>query len=327
MQRYKRLLAILMVAIMGICLLSGCNANKPTGVLDFENYSNEALSKLQGEEVTLYGYFALNSAVDNMTYMTRLPFTALINNQTEEVPQFFDVKLSDGAMPVYFKEEPEYTTAPVKVTGKLTRVKTYDEMNFISFEYAITDATYSPVEGYALGVGFKEFVTFAKMGYPDVAYQNILQLELFSYDYLDNFPEEKEYENIMKDMERAPDQAMYNEYVDLIEDIHLTFEHYKKQLSEKGSVSKADVMADANTLVKALIEFMDKYASFNLVYDKEAGYYKLESANVVYVPNDGTTTKPTTSEPTTDKENSSTETTTPETTPETKPNNEENKEN
>ena len=300
---------------MSIGILAGCNKNKGPNVIDFDNYTNDMLGKLAGEEVILYGYFALNSTVNNMTYMTSLPFTALINSQEDaNSPKFYDVKLSDGAMPVYFKAEPEYTTAPVKVTGKLTKVKTYDDVNYISYEYAITDATYSTIEGYALGVGFKEFVSFARMGYPDVLYQNILQLELCSYDLLDNFPEEEEYENIMKDMAGAPNQPMYQEYIELVESVHMTFEYYKKQLSTTGSIAKEDVMLDANTLVKALIEYMDKYASFKVVYDKEAGYSKLESVNA-YV-SDGTTsnTPPTI-------------TTTPETTPETKPNNEENQEN
>ena len=296
MRRYIKIISVLLVLVMSIGILAGCNNKKGDNVIDFDNYTNDMLSKIAGEEVILYGYFALNSSIDNMTYMTSLPFTALINNQEDASnPQFYDVKLSDGAMPVYFKSEPEYTTAPVKVTGKLTRVKTYDNVNYISYEYAITDATYSPIEGYTLGVGFKEFVSFAKMGYPDVVYQNILQLELFSYDLLDNFPEEEEYENIMKDMSNAPNQPMYQEYIELVESVHMTFEYYKTQLSTTGSIAKEDVMMDANTLVKALIEYMDKYASFKVVYDKDAGYYKLESVNAYISDGTTSTTTPSTS--------------------------------
>jgi hypothetical protein len=229
-----------------------------------------------------------------MAYVTSVPFTVLMNQQEQgATPEFFDIKLENGAIPVYFDKEPEYTTAPVKITGKLTKVKTYDDVNYISYEYAITEASYSNIESYKLGIGFKEFVAFARMGYLDVAYQNILQLEMFSYDYLKDFPEEKEYASIMSDMQEAPDFIMYEEYVEIIEQIHATYELYKEQLSTKGSIDKADVMFDANALVKRLIEFVDKYASFKLVNDKEAGYYKLESANVVFVDDTEQSTEPT----------------------------------
>ena len=284
MRKHIKIIAMVLALTLCIGLLSGCNSNKGPVVLDFENYTNNTLEKIKGREVILYGYYSLNSASDNMAYLTALPFTALINDQSSaEVPEFFTVSLSQGAMPVYFTSEPTYTSAPVKITGTLTKVNTYDEANYISFEYAITNATASSIESYSLGVGLKEFVTFAKIGYPDVAYQNILQLELYSYDYLDNFPEEENYEEIKKDLSSVSNLQMYKEYLELFEEIHSTYEYYKEQLSTKGSVVKADVQLDANILVKKLIAFMDKYGAFNVVEDKE-GYYRLEARNVEYVP-------------------------------------------
>jgi hypothetical protein len=284
MRKSTKIIAIILTIVMCIGLLSGCNSNSGPILLDFENYSNTALEKVKGKEVVLYGYFSLNSASDNMAYVTALPFTALINDQSEaETPEFFTVSLSQGAMPVYFTSEPEYTTAPVKITGTLTKVNTYDESNYISFEYAITNATASMIESYSLGVGLKEFATFAKMGYPDVAYQNILQLELYAYDYLDNFPEEESYNEIVKDLEGLTSFEMYADYLKIFKEIHNVYEHYKTQLSEKGEVTKANIQSDANILVKDLIAFMDKYGAFTVTKNKE-GYFFLESKNVEYVP-------------------------------------------
>ena len=282
MRKYTKIIALTLALVMCIGLFSGCSSSGPV-LLDFENFSDSRLEKIKGKEVVLYGYFSLNSAPDNMAYLTALPFTALINDQSDaDVPEFFPISLSQGAIAVYFNSAPSYTTAPVKITGTLTKVDTYDESNYVSFGYAITNATCSSIEAYSLGVGLKEFATFAKVGYPDVAYQNILQLELYAYGYVNDFPEEENYNEIIKDLEGLENFEMYSDYLDIFNRIHGVYEHYKEKLSTNGSIERADILYDSNILITDLIEFMDKYGAFTVTKHKE-GYYLLESKNVDFV--------------------------------------------
>lgn len=290
----RKIIATIFITLLCVGMLTACNkTDDGPVVLDFVNYTDDDLSEYAGKEVVLYGYFTLNATVDNKAYISSLPYTAILNDQSnyEEITYEPISMQKTGAIPVFFNTTPEYTTTPVKITGTLKKVDTYDDVAYVSYVYAITDAEYSFVESYSLGSGFKEFVTFTKAGYPDVIYQNLLKLEMFACGIEDKFPEEQNYDDIKADLKDTKSTALKDEYLKHLEKTHELYEKYSKE----KEIDKDVLLEETSKLVADYIGTIDKFAAFRVIKDNGDGFDKLE-AIFTAVKDESTTSESTTEE-------------------------------
>lgn len=277
--KVKKITALILIVILCLGVLTACgdSSNKPI-VIDFVNHTEKDLENYIGKEVVLYGYFTLNATTDNKAYISSLPYTAVINDQsdyddTTYIPLIIE---ETGILPVFFNETPEYTTTPIKINGILKKVNTYDDVAYVSYNYAITEATYNQIESYSLGAGFKEFVTFTKQGYPDVVYQNLLNLELFAYGYNEEFPKEKNYEEVMADFKDKKLSTMEESYIGFLEETHMLYETYGKKYSNKEEIDKTVLLEETSEIVENYIDTVCKFAAFTVIQDNGNGFDKLE---------------------------------------------------
>jgi hypothetical protein len=274
----KKIISIILISTLFLFMLSACGKPDKPNVIDFMNDNEETISEYVGEEVVLYGYFALNAMTDNKAYLSSLPYTAIMNDQDEyDKTTYIPITIENtGVMPVFFKETPEYTTAPVKITGVLKKVSTYDDVAYVSYTYAITEAVCTNIESYSLGAGFKEFVTFTKKGYPDVVYQNLLNLELFAYGYTEEFPEEENYKDVISDFENKKLSTLEEAYLNHLEATHLLYETYGEKYSKKEKIDNKILLEETSKIVEEYIDTISKFAAFNIIKDDGNGFDKLE---------------------------------------------------
>ena len=277
--KIKKIVSILLIVILCFGILTACgkNEDKPI-VIDFTSHTEESLGKYVGKEVVLYGYFTLNASVDNKAYISSLPYTAVINDQGQyDKTTYAPITIDEtGILPVFFNDTPEYSTAPVKITGILKKVDTYDDIACVSYTYAITEAKYSAIESYSLGAGFKEFVTFARQGYPDVIYQNLLNLELFAYGYNEEFPVEQNYDDVKSDFENKNLTVMEQAYLSYLEEVHLLYKTYQEKYSEKQEIDKETLLQETSEIVENYIGAISKFAAFRVIQDNGNGFDVLE---------------------------------------------------
>ena len=275
----RKITALILIVILCLGVLTACDdtTDKPV-VIDFVNHTEKDLENYIGKEVVLYGYFTLNATVDNKAYISSLPYTAVINDQSDysETTYMPLVIEETGILPVFFNETPEYITTPIKINGILKKVNTYDDVAYVSYNYAITEATYNQIEAYSLGAGFKEFVTFAKKGYPDVVYQNLLNLELFGYGYNKEFPKEENYQEVVTDFKDKKLSKMEESYLSFLEETHLLYETYGEKYSNKEEIDKKVLLEETSEIVENYIDTICKFAAFTVIQDNGNGFDKLE---------------------------------------------------
>ena len=135
--KIKKIIAIIATIAIMITMfacLTGCNKEDEQGpvTLDFRTHKESDLEKYVNKEVIMYGYFTLNSSVDNLAYIGIVPYTAIYNDQSQyKELTYIGIGIEQLTMPVYFTQTPVYTSAIVKVTGTLRKVNTYDDRNYV----------------------------------------------------------------------------------------------------------------------------------------------------------------------------------------------------
>lgn len=286
----KKIIAIILavIIVVSICVIALLNTpkNKGPNILDFDNYTDEDLSTLVNEEVTIFGYFTLNNTQDNMAYISPLLFTAVSgnlsladidNSSTTKSQDYTSISLqTTKIMPIYFKETPEYTSAPIEVKGTLKKVDASDIVNNVKFNYAIIDATYNIVPAYNVDASIQEFYAYAKAGYLDVLYQNILNLEVFSLGYSDTFPEILNYEDVKNDFKNVSvENALVQEYLNILENVNSMYIKYGKEYEKNKSVDTNTMAKESEETMESLLTFVDKYGLFYVNFDTENNTYKL----------------------------------------------------
>ena len=147
-QQYVKKIALLLLLIMAVCSLSGCEKapEEPTR-LSFKAASGyEYLKSISGKPVTINGYMATSSPVDgSFMFLMNLPYqscpfcvpnTSQLSNTMEVYPKAGDAF--------------GYTAQAIKVTGTLVVAEKEDEpftdRYGYQFNYKIIDATYTIIQ-------------------------------------------------------------------------------------------------------------------------------------------------------------------------------------
>lgn len=147
-QQYVKKIAFLLLLIMAVCSLSGCEKapEEPTR-LSFKAASGyEYLKSISGKPVTINGYMATSSPVDgSFMFLMNLPYqscpfcvpnTSQLSNTMEVYPKAGDAF--------------GYTAQAIKVTGTLVVAEKEDEpftdRYGYQFNYKIIDATYTIIQ-------------------------------------------------------------------------------------------------------------------------------------------------------------------------------------
>ena len=280
----KKIIALLLCVVCVMSILSGCGRTS-SNVLDFDNFSNSDLKKKIGQEVTIYGYFTLNSTVKNMVYVANLPFSAVYNEQTdnEKPNEYTELSLKDDkVITVFFKTTPEYTSTLLKITGIIKKVDYLDTSTRVKSIYGITDATYSPADYYAMDEDISYFAKFAQNGYGDIVYQNILNMQMFASKITEEFPEELKYAEIAEDLSKVSkyDMALLKEYKAIFNSVHEIHENYQKQYDEnKASLDYDKMNEDIHKVLDTFFDMIEYYASFKIIPDSGNGFDKIEAVN------------------------------------------------
>ena len=147
-QQYVKKIALLLLLIMAVCSLSGCEKapEEPTR-LSFKAASGyEYLKSISGKPVTINGYMTTSSPVDgSFMFLMNLPYqscpfcvpnTSQLSNTMEVYPKAGDAF--------------GYTAQAIKVTGTLVVAEKEDEpftdRYGYQFNYKIIDATYTIIQ-------------------------------------------------------------------------------------------------------------------------------------------------------------------------------------
>lgn len=227
----KRTVVLLFLVFVTLCLLlTGCS--KEAKVLDFYNFDNNALSKLNNKEVVVYGYFLLNPVKNKIAYIAEAPLRAISNEQSEyEETTYIELNMQEnGVIAVAFKEEPTYTSRPIKIRGTLKKGRFTDGYYF-AYEHMITDAVVEEIPFYELPTVVQMYDDIAERGYIDTLYSRFLDLQLYSSQIEKEmpFPEFTNYEEIMKELDKKETlNEVEQGYKDIFNKLHDIYVEYKE---------------------------------------------------------------------------------------------------
>ena len=255
---FKKLFAVLLVICM-VFSLSACS-NKTT-TLDFYNYSESDLFKLIGKKVEIYGYFLLNPASNNVAYVAEMPYRAIDNQQTSGNVSYAAINMQkNGVIAVHFKETPEYTSMPIKITGTI-EAGPFTDSYYFTYNYRIKNATYEVVDFSYLDATLQMYYNIAKPGYTDAIYSGILQLEILLSDTenVTKFPKLEHYEDIKKELEAKTRNTMEEEYLAMLNDLNKIYTTHEEKFNNKQFKAE-DLSKDVEEFFSDFNVFLSAYA-------------------------------------------------------------------
>jgi hypothetical protein len=138
------------------------------------NQSVQQLKKLDGEKVTISGYFSLLSPLNGtLVYMMNLPL--------QQCPFCIpNTNTLSNTIAVDFKKSPEFTSDPVKVVGKLITGKFTDDYGY-EYDFKIVDAEYQKIDDKDIPEDFNVYYTLSADGYPFKLFDIVMLIDLYAY--------------------------------------------------------------------------------------------------------------------------------------------------
>ncbi len=253
----KKLFAVLLVICM-VFSISACS-NKTT-TLDFYNYDNSDLFRLINQKVEIYGYLLLNPSQNNVAYVAELPYRAISNDQVSGNVSYAEIDMkTNGVVAVHFKETPKYTSMPIKITGTL-EAGPFTDAYYFKYDYRIKNATYEVVDFSYLDATLQGYYNLAKQGYMDVVYGGVLDIEIFITDTnATKFPELKDYENVVKELNAKTRTTMEEEYLTMLNKLNTIYTTHK-ELYDKGELNREELVNDVETFYNEFDVFLTAYA-------------------------------------------------------------------
>ena len=252
--------------ILSICLclcitfsLAGCGSSTPT-YLDFHNYSNTDLFRLINNDVVIYGYFLLNPVENNVAYIAETPYQAISNTQTDANTNYAEINFQKaGIMAVHFKETPEYTSMPIKITGTI-EAGPFTDAYYFKYDYRIKNATYEVVDFSCLDSDLQQYYRLAEKGYLDTLYSYFIDMEIFvsEYNKENEVPVLEDYNEIIKELENKTRNTLEEVVYDLFKEFNVLYTTIYED-HNNGTI-------DTETALENLNDFYNDFGKFVSTY-------------------------------------------------------------
>lgn len=240
---------------------TGCADKEPT-MLDFHTYDKGDLFRLINHKVEIYGYFYLNPTQNNTAYIGEIPYQAISVEQQGSDMQYAEVNLMDTRiMAVCFKETPQYTSMPIKITGTL-EAGPFTDGYYLKYDYRIKNATYEIIDFAYLDVNLQHFYKITERGYLDTLYSYFLDLEIFLSDYdkdKSKIPNIDDCNKMIKEFAEMERRTALEEVVyDLAEEL--------KAIHTEIEKTHTDGTLDTKILLESMEKFYNNFNNFVISY-------------------------------------------------------------
>lgn len=261
MKHIIKILSLFVAIILIAFTFTSCKS-EPTE-LNFYDMTEEDLFKLNNKQVVLYGYYTLNQPLNRIGYISSQPYRGYTVEQVENSDElsFYQIIFEeDETIAVSFKTMPDYTTTPVKVTGILDAGPFTDNNSFI-YNFRIKEAIVEEIDIQLFEPEVQTFYNLAELGFVDVVYTKLMDLEMFLNDErkYKSFPSFEEYSEINKYFSTIKSNYVEKDFIDLINRVNSVYEKYSK-IYETEKYKDEDLEKDIDKLYEAFDSFISSYS-------------------------------------------------------------------
>jgi hypothetical protein len=256
-----KIISIVIVVSLSMFAFSSCT--KEPVVLNFYDMTEQDLFKLNKKEVVLVGYFTLNKPLNRVGYISSQPYrgyTVEQNENSDKLTYYQLVYEKDETIAVSFKTMPDYTTKPVKITGVLDAGPFTDNNSFI-YNFRIKNAVIEEVDIQQLSPELQTFYNLAELGFTDVVYSNLLNLDVFVENTSKNktFPSFEEYSEIKEYFANKQTNYIEKNFVNLLDRVNSVYTEYSKTYGT-DNYDEEKIKEDINKLYEAFDSFLLSYS-------------------------------------------------------------------
>lgn len=260
----KRFLSLFLIIVLVFSMVACSNDNSQNNEAVKIKFSQtvEELKEYENNIVTINGFISLLSPLDgSLVYLMNLPFQTcpFCVPNTDTLSNTIAVDA----------QKIEYTTAPVKVTGKLVFGDFTDDYGY-QYSYKIIDAEMQILDETEISEKTRVYYTVSEKDYVvdvynvieaifQVAYYDEMNVDPNIFSQFGPIPFER-YEEIKSTLEKLNTNKEYNEFIFILNRAEETRVKLNKDLAENNTENYLNYKTAADELFDAFTEFTNKYS-------------------------------------------------------------------